>query len=114
MEASDLYDLETLRRSTGGDEQFMKHMIQLFIDQAPKQLAEMQEAVHDQDWLRLGATAHKIKSSIRGMGIHSLVDEALSLEQDGKNQQNLETVTERIALFEAKLIVTIEFLSKEL
>ena len=114
MEASDFYDLETLKRSTGGDEQFMKHMIKLFIDQAPKQLGEMQAAVDSQDWPLLGATAHKIKSSIRGMGIHSLVDDALSLEQDGKTQQNLDTVTERLATFEAKLIVTIEFLSKEL
>ncbi len=114
MKPSDFYDLDRLKRATGGDEQFMKHMIRIFIDQAPIQLQEMLDASEQKDWKALGATSHKIKSSMRSMGIFSLEDEALALEQDGKYEKNLETIPDRLALFQAKLIQVIEFLSQEL
>ena len=114
MKPSDFYDLNKLKRATGGDEQFMHHMIRIFIDQAPIQLQEIMDAAEKGDWEALGATSHKIKSSMRSMGIFSLEDEALALEQDGKYKRNLETIPERLAVFQAKLIQVIEFLSQEL
>lgn len=110
---NDYYDLTVLSRMTGGDKAFLKHMVQLFLTEAPKQVEEMRVAIENQDWTELGKTAHKIKSTIKSMGIHSMVDDALSLEQDGKNQTNLGMIEENFALFEAKFIQVVELLQQE-
>jgi HPt (histidine-containing phosphotransfer) domain-containing protein len=114
MKPEDFYDIEVLKRSTGNDPAFLKHMVQLFIEQAPLQFNELKAAVESNDYEAVGKTAHKMKSSLRSMGIHSLVDDAVAFEKDGKAQTHTETFPERLAHFEAKLITTLEFLSQEL
>ena len=113
MSTNEYYDLTVLSRMTGGDKSFMKHMVELFFKEAPKQVEEMRVAIENQNWHELGKTAHKIKSTLKSMGIHSMVDDAYELEQDGKYQTNLGLVDEKFALFEAKFVRVMELLQEE-
>ena len=81
MKPEDFYDIEVLKRSTGNDPAFLKHMVQLFIEQAPLQFQELKSAVESGDHDSVGKTAHKMKSSLRSMGIHCFVDDALALKK---------------------------------
>ena len=81
-----LYDLQKLIAMTKGDEGFLKKMLHLFVDTMPESVKDMQLAFDAQDWLQLGALAHRVKASLAGMGIHALKDDILLLEANAKNE----------------------------
>jgi CheY-like chemotaxis protein len=83
-----LYDLSMVRSVSGGDEGFIKKMVQLFVETAPPTVAELQQALQAQQWDRVGKLAHKLKSTIDSMGISSLKDEIRTIESNGKHQQD--------------------------
>jgi len=51
-------------------------------------LAELQDALRQEQWERVGKLAHKLKSTIDSMGITSLKDDIRTIEANGKHQQN--------------------------
>ena len=63
-------------------------MVQLFIETVPPGLQELQQAVQEQQWERVGKLAHKLKSTIDSMGIASLKDDIRKVEINGKQQQD--------------------------
>ena len=87
-----LYDLSMVRSVSGGDETFIRKMVQLFIETVPPSLADLQLAVSQQQWEQAGKLAHKLKSTIDSMGILSLKEDIRSLEANGKHQQNLDSI----------------------
>ena len=80
-----LYDLSMVRSVSGGDETFIKKMVQLFIETVPPGLHDLQEAHGKQDWQRMGKIAHKLKSTIDSMGIVCLKDDIRLIENNGKH-----------------------------
>ncbi|NEQ52307.1 MAG: Hpt domain-containing protein [Leptolyngbya sp. SIO3F4] len=110
---NDYYDLGVLYNLTGGDTGFMQHMIRGFLDKAPEQARSLQQAAQAQAWDEVGGAAHKIKSSVRSMGIHSLIDDVLQIEQDAKNKQNTDTLAERCDRFEQELQHVCQLLQNE-
>jgi HPt (histidine-containing phosphotransfer) domain-containing protein len=87
-----LYDLTMVRTVSGGDEAFIKKMIQLFIETVPPSLADLKEAEGQQQWERVGKVAHKLKSTIDSMGIISLREDIRAVETNGKQQQNIDAI----------------------
>ena len=87
-----LYDLSMVRAVSGGDEGFIKKMIQLFVETVPPSLNDLKEAEGQQQWERVGKAAHKLKSTIDSMGITSLKDDIRAVEANGKHQQNIEAI----------------------
>jgi HPt (histidine-containing phosphotransfer) domain-containing protein len=87
-----LYDLSMVRSVSGGDEAFIKKMIQLFIETVPPSLVDLKEAEQQQQWERVGKVAHKLKSTIDSMGISSLKEDIRAVETNGKQQQNIDTI----------------------
>ena len=83
-----LYDLSMVRSVSGGDEGFIKKMVQLFVETAPPTVAELQQALQAQQWDRVGKLAHKLKSTIDSMGVNTLKDEIRTIESNGKHQQH--------------------------
>jgi CheY-like chemotaxis protein len=87
-----LYDLTMVRSVSGGDETFIKKMVQLFIETVPPSLNDLHEAMNLQQWERVGKVAHKLKSTVDSMGIISLKEDIRSIEANGKQQQNTDTI----------------------
>jgi len=82
-----LYDLTMVRSVSGGDEAFIKKMVQLFIETVPPGLVDLQDALHKKEWQRMGKIAHKLKSTIDSMGIGVLKDDIRLVENNGKHEQ---------------------------
>lgn len=80
---SDYIDLTVLKELTGDDDDFIKEMIQTYLDSAPSDFEKMKEQYAEGDIESLGKTAHKMKGAARSMGIkgHELL---LTIEQIGK------------------------------
>lgn len=95
--AEKLYDLSMVRDISGGDEAFIKKMVQLFIDTMPNNMSDLDNALQAQNWEMVGKHAHKMKSTIDSMGIVSLKDDIRTVESSGKHQANLEAVPSLVA-----------------
>ena len=93
MEATQkLYDLTMVESISGGDQGFIKKMVQLFVDTMPQNVGDLQTALQQENWEMVGKHAHKMKSTIDSMGITLLKEDIRAIESSGKNKINLELV----------------------
>ncbi len=96
-----LYNLSLVYGIAGGDEGFVKRMLQLFLDTMPLTLQEMQKETVLQNWVQVGKLAHKLKSTIDSMGISSLKDTIRQIEQNGKKGEYTEQLPVQVNLVES-------------
>lgn len=68
-------DLSYLENMSGGDKSLMKEMIEIFKEQVPEFVTEMNSSLNNQDWKALASVAHKAKSSIAIIGLSDLIEE---------------------------------------
>ncbi|WP_256004819.1 Hpt domain-containing protein [Pedobacter deserti] len=61
-------DLSYLREMAGDSPEFIIEMIDLFKQQTPAYIEELQSAVAAKDWSRVAASAHKIKPTFTYVG----------------------------------------------
>ena len=66
-----LYNLDRLLEQTGGNTDFMKRMVKLFIETSPAILDEMLESTKKRELKTAQALAHKLKPSIDMLGIET-------------------------------------------
>ncbi|MGV3637192.1 MAG: response regulator, partial [Flavobacteriales bacterium] len=84
-----LVDLTKLKEIARGDQAFVQRMIDLFIDQAPRTMEEMQQALEAGDPARIGELAHRLKSSLDSLGVRSLHEVVRSIEVAGRTQSDV-------------------------
>ncbi len=70
--------------AAGGDDQLMKEVLDVFLDEAPRLLAAAQHAVEDQDVEALHIAAHTLKGALRAVGALPASEVAYRLERQGK------------------------------
>lgn len=115
-----MFNLDSLREISRGNEVFVQKMIRIFCEQTPLMVKEMKAAREENNLAAMGAIAHKIKPSIDNLNIHSLKQVIRDIETAGKEQKetdNLEELlnqTQKIiaAVVSDMQINTIESLSK--
>jgi PAS domain S-box-containing protein len=83
-EANNLYDLAAIRAISRGNENFVIKMVNMFVEQTPVQVAQMELHYHHSDYKSMAAIAHKIRPSIDNMGIVSLKEAIREIERIGK------------------------------
>jgi CheY-like chemotaxis protein len=89
---SKLYDLTMIQSVSGGDEEFIKKMISLFIETVPPSMQELIKSVEEKNWEQTGKLAHKLKSTIDSMGIKSIRDEIRKVESLAKEKSHLDQI----------------------
>lgn len=65
---------------TGGDDKFIREMIELFREQIGEYKQFMPELLHKKDYDSLSKMAHKAKSSVAVMGMAQVADQLKELE----------------------------------
>ncbi len=108
-----LYDLTMVRSIAGGDEGFVKRMLQLFLDTVPPSLQEMQVETVKEDWEQVGKLAHKMKSTIDSMSIASLKEIIRQIENDGKKSIDVDKLPEKVNEVERVMKQCVEQVKKE-
>ncbi len=86
------YDLAMVRAVSGGDETFVRKMIDIFLATIPQSLSDLQQHAASKDWEALGKSAHKLKSTIDSMGINALKQDIRALEGFGRKRENIELI----------------------
>ncbi len=98
-----LYDLEKLNRILNGNQEQIKKLTKLFIEQLEKSIDQIAKAYAINDLESINKITHRIRPSIDNMGIVSLKDVTIFIEK--QTQENKQT---------AELNKNIEFLLDQL
>ena len=94
-----MVDLTFLRKFTKDDPLKMKRYISLYLDVAPKTFEEMRRNLDSNDWEQLRINAHSLKPQAEFMGIISLKEQLIKIEEAVK----AESVDELESLYQTAL-----------
>lgn len=86
----------------GGDAELLKEIAQLFLDDYPRVLDELRDALARGDAKTVERTAHGLKGSVSNFGAQNAVDAARTIEALGRAEQ-LAEVTQVIHTLELAL-----------
>lgn len=83
------FDFSYLRSVSGNNEDFIREMIQTFIQTIPPILEDMSKSLAEKDWIKLSRLAHQIKPSFALMGMNELRARLLQIEENARSNQHL-------------------------
>lgn len=107
------YNLDSLKEMAQGNEDFIKNMINVFLEHTPPILDQMNDSFLMGDLKKVGELAHQIKPSIDLMGIESLHQEVRDIELKGKNE-NIDGLSEQVKQLTTVLRDVFSTMKKEL
>lgn len=84
------YSLDYLRNVSGNNQDFIREMINTFLQSIPTILSDMKNAMDERNWERVSKLAHQIKPSFTLMGLDALRKEVLFIEEHGKNNTRVD------------------------
>lgn len=82
-----VFDLKAILDRLGGDEEILKEIAALFIEDVPEMLAQIRQAIASGDASALEKSAHALKGSVANFGAEAAVAAALRLEMLGRSGQ---------------------------
>ncbi|KAB1065238.1 Hpt domain-containing protein [Salibacter halophilus] len=85
-----LYSLEFVQEMSGGNEEFTKQLIELFIESVPESIEKINKFYEDEEYEKLGKEAHKLKSTIQTVQIPSFIEKIKDMEHIGKTGEELD------------------------
>jgi HPt (histidine-containing phosphotransfer) domain-containing protein len=88
--ADTVFDRAVALSRVGGDEELLKEIAVLFLEDYPKSLIELHLAIEAGDARRVERTAHGLKGSVSNFGARPAVDAAMELETLGREQEMAE------------------------
>jgi PAS domain S-box-containing protein len=87
-----LYDLSFLEKMDQGNRSFINKMLELFLNQTPTMLLQMEKALQENDLQTISDIAHKMKPSLDNLGIVSLKDVVRNLEKANTQHIDLDEI----------------------
>jgi signal transduction histidine kinase/CheY-like chemotaxis protein/HPt (histidine-containing phosphotransfer) domain-containing protein len=85
-----------------GDEKLLHEIVQIFLDESPKQLAALKRAVREVNAEQIERTAHGLKGELSYLAMPAVAQKAQELERMGR-ESDLEHASEVFAIFETEL-----------
>lgn len=83
-------DLTFLDETTDGDAELKTMLVEIILREAPDELAQMKQLCAEQNWVRLGAIAHKFKSNITYMGLHTIIETIKNIQLYAEQRSHLD------------------------
>ena len=74
-------DLTFIKEISDDDQEFINDVLNTFLNEMPKDIAQMNQALTNQDVVMIGKMAHKTKSTLQTLGLFELKELALKIEQ---------------------------------
>jgi CheY-like chemotaxis protein len=87
-----LYSLAHIQALSRGNMAFIQRMVGLFEQHIPQQIQQLQQNLQDGNWLKVGETAHNLKTSIDLMLVLSLQEDIRFIEIQARHKTHLEQV----------------------
>ncbi|HEX8461153.1 MAG TPA: response regulator [Segetibacter sp.] len=84
-----LYNLVKLEEIASGNRDFLVSLAKIYLTTLPVNSGEMVAAAEKAEWDKVSKLAHKLKSTIDTMNMHSIQSDIRTLEIDAKNKVNI-------------------------
>ncbi|WP_298319385.1 ATP-binding protein [uncultured Aquimarina sp.] len=89
-----LCDFSMLYQTFSGDSETIKSVLQIFIEETPKDYKKLQSAVKDKNVLLVSELAHKLKSSFKTLGLSEQATILQQMEHYGKTKLSSDYVSQ--------------------
>jgi HPt (histidine-containing phosphotransfer) domain-containing protein len=83
--AIDPQAIEDLRAMNPGDDSFLRELIQIYLEDSPARIAEIEQSLAQGDAIRLTRAAHSLKGSSSNFGASQLRALSERIEQIGRS-----------------------------
>jgi signal transduction histidine kinase/CheY-like chemotaxis protein len=87
LSENDVIDLQDLYELANGDKTFVSEMMEIFLEQNPKEIKELEKALSENRCDAVYQLAHKMKSAIGFMGVKGVLFVLNELEVMGENNE---------------------------
>ncbi len=94
---TEVIDVDEALRHAGGDEELLRELVELFLEDCPAMMADVKQAIDSGDAQALQRCAHGLKGAVRHLAAQAAVDAAYALETAGREGK----LDEAPALYEA-------------
>lgn len=82
-----VFDKDEALEINGNEEEFLKELAEMFLDDFPEQISKIKEAINSHDSKALEKSAHKLKGAVANFGKNTVFKAALSLEMIGRENR---------------------------
>ncbi|MFN0275742.1 MAG: Hpt domain-containing protein [Chitinophagales bacterium] len=86
----------------------MKKYISMFLQSAPEAITTMKKQHAEKDWPHLKTTAHSLKPQLAYMGIESLKETILRIEEYAGEEKNPDVILQLIETVEANSVMAFD------
>ena len=100
VQETSIIDLAYLKSLPGANDEFVKEMIEIFIEDTPKELEKITKAINDQDFAAVKRIAHKLKTSVSFMGLNQIVPLLKEMEAKGTAEQEMDAIIKLFSVVE--------------
>lgn len=108
-----IYNLNSLKNLSRGNNEFVIKMLTIFVEQTLETLKKIDDAFIEQNSIEIGRLIHKIKPSIEGVGIFSIVNEVKEFEMNVKESAINHQLLEDYTIIKNTLLQAIEQIKNE-
>jgi len=113
MDSKKLFDLTNLNEMLGGDQKAIFQMVKIFLQATPESLSELNKCYQKNDLDGVSKLAHKLKSSIDIFCINDLKQDIRRLENNTRDNINIDEVPELVSKLNTILNLSIEQVREE-
>lgn len=92
----DLPDLTFLREMLGNDEESLKEVVSIFLEDGPPMVKSLEESVRLKDYDMIKRTSHTLITELSTVGITSVVPDLKRMNKSAKDMTDIEEVMQRI------------------
>lgn len=114
VDKEQLTDLSYLRDVAMGDDDIVIETTEAFLEDTPSAIHDLQEYFVDQEWESLHKQAHKMKPSLKYMGMDRALDLILTIEDQAKSGNISEDLGAKVQKFTSLCKQALDELSKKI
>lgn len=92
----DLIDLTPLKEMTGGDNEVMKEMLEIFLAKTPELFNQLEKEFNDKNYAQMSTLAHTMKPTFSYVGIEKGQALALKIEEFSEDSDTRENLLENV------------------
>jgi len=107
------YNLDYLQQVFQGNDAMVRRILDLFEEQVPGYLTEMEDRWRQGEWRKLHPLAHKARSSISMLGMASLLEDILHIEHTSRSGVDPGDIGERLVSARTALDLGLEALRRD-
>jgi signal transduction histidine kinase/DNA-binding response OmpR family regulator/HPt (histidine-containing phosphotransfer) domain-containing protein len=100
--SSPVWDRTKALERVDGDEPLLRELVQIFLEESPKQLTAMRRAIESANLEAIETTAHSLKGELGYLGLPTAAEKAKDLERMGR-ERTLQPVAELFLTFQSEV-----------